>query len=34
LGVVAELQRSPMMHKRHASIETAMSTPTRSPRDA
>lgn len=33
LGVVAELQRSPLMHKRHASIETSMSTPTRSPRD-
>jgi hypothetical protein len=30
-GVVAELQRSPLMHKRHASIETAMASPT-SPR--
>lgn len=29
-GVVAELQNSPLMHKRHASIETAMSSP-RSP---
>jgi hypothetical protein len=27
-GVVAELQNSPLMHKRHASIETAMSSPT------
>jgi len=26
-GVVAELQNSPLMHKRHASIETAMSSP-------
>lgn len=26
-GVVAELQRSPLMHKRHASIETALRTP-------
>jgi len=26
-GVVAELQRSPLMHKRHASIETAMRSP-------
>lgn len=26
-GVVQELQRSPLMHKRHASIETAMSRP-------
>lgn len=25
MGVVAELQRSPLMHKRHASIESAMS---------
>ena len=30
-GVVAELQRSPLMHKRHASIETSMAGPT-SPR--
>ena len=30
-GVVAELQRSPLMHKRHASIETSMASPT-SPR--
>jgi hypothetical protein len=27
-GVVAELQRSPLMHKRHASIETSMASPT------
>jgi len=26
-GVVAELQNSPLMHKRHASIETAMASP-------
>jgi hypothetical protein len=26
-GVVAELQRSPLMHKRHASIETSMANP-------
>jgi hypothetical protein len=26
-GVVQELQRSPLMHKRHASIETAMASP-------
>jgi len=26
-GVVAELQRSPLMHKRHASIETSMASP-------
>jgi hypothetical protein len=26
-GVVAELQKSPLMHKRHASIETAMGSP-------
>lgn len=26
-GVVAELQNSPLMHKRHASIETSMSNP-------
>jgi hypothetical protein len=31
MGVVAELQNSPLMHKRHASIETAMASP-RSPR--
>jgi hypothetical protein len=30
-GVVAELQSSPLMHKRHASIETSMASPT-SPR--
>ena len=30
-GVVAELQSSPLMHKRHASIETSMGSPT-SPR--
>ncbi|TVY33271.1 hypothetical protein LSUB1_G008415 [Lachnellula subtilissima] len=30
MGVVAELQNSPLMHKRHASIETAMASP-RSP---
>lgn len=30
-GVVAELQKSPLMHKRHASIETSMASPT-SPR--
>lgn len=30
MGVVAELQNSPLMHKRHASIETAMAGP-RSP---
>jgi len=30
-GVVAELQNSPLMHKRHASIETSMASPT-SPR--
>ncbi|TAQ88071.1 hypothetical protein B7494_g3598 [Chlorociboria aeruginascens] len=29
-GVVAELQNSPLMHKRHASIETSMASP-RSP---
>ncbi|KAH6683242.1 hypothetical protein B0J14DRAFT_142243 [Halenospora varia] len=27
MGVVAELQNSPLMHKRHASIEKAMGTP-------
>lgn len=27
-GVVAELQNSPLMHKRHASIETSMASPT------
>jgi hypothetical protein len=26
-GVVAELQRSPLMHKRHASIESSMASP-------
>ena len=26
-GVVAELQRSPLMHKRHASLETSMANP-------
>lgn len=26
-GVVAELQNSPLMHKRHASIETSMAAP-------
>ncbi|TVY56840.1 hypothetical protein LSUE1_G009690 [Lachnellula suecica] len=31
MGVVAELQNSPLMHKRHASIENAMASP-RSPR--
>ncbi|KAG9233894.1 hypothetical protein BJ875DRAFT_29737 [Amylocarpus encephaloides] len=31
MGVVAELQNSPLMHKRHASIENAMNSP-RSPR--
>lgn len=31
MGVVAELQNSPLMHKRHASIENAMGSP-RSPR--
>jgi hypothetical protein len=30
MGVVAELQNSPLMHKRHASIESAMASP-RSP---
>ncbi|TVY89228.1 hypothetical protein LAWI1_G003944 [Lachnellula willkommii] len=33
MGVVAELQNSPLMHKRHASIETAMASP-RSPRSS
>lgn len=32
LGVVAELQNSPRMHKRHASIENALASP-RSPGD-
>ncbi|KAF4620226.1 hypothetical protein G7Y89_g14596 [Cudoniella acicularis] len=27
MGVVAELQNSPLMHKRHASIESAMASP-------
>jgi len=27
-GVVAELRNSPLMHKRHASIETSMASPT------
>jgi len=27
-GVIAELQKSPLMHKRHASIETSMTNPT------
>jgi hypothetical protein len=31
MGVVAELQNSPLMHKRHASIESAMTSP-RSPK--
>jgi hypothetical protein len=30
-GVVQELQRSPRMHQRHASIESAMSRPSRTP---
>ena len=30
-GVVAELQNSPLMHKRHASIETSMASPRGSP---
>ncbi|KAH8671227.1 hypothetical protein BX600DRAFT_434347 [Xylariales sp. PMI_506] len=31
MGVVQELQRSPLMHKRHASIENAMRSPPLSP---
>ncbi|KAK6064715.1 hypothetical protein SCUP234_12874 [Seiridium cupressi] len=31
MGVVAELQKSPLMHRRHASIETAMRSPPLSP---
>lgn len=31
MGVVAELQKSPLMHRRHASIESAMRSPPLSP---